>query len=719
MDKMSPRRGRVTFLEHHWGFGFCETVGVKRPDVHSEESMTQRRRIFGRVVFLVAVALGLAFYGFAGAVAVSASQDVDPLVFFAGEDLSVLTVASRRPESAQRAPAIVRVVTARDILTKGYRTLADVLRSEAGFVVRPGERGSTPYLRGVREGILFLYDGVPLRSPMMKSVHPLDEELSLAGVDRVEIVLGPGSVLWGPDAYAGIVNVVPRSMVHGSGAGVRAWAGSQNELGAGWTMQGRQGPVSARLNVHGVRYRSWTDTYLSLQPTGHEFAGMSSHQVTANTVDDAYAWEALGTLTVGDRLAFTGRLADGRHRYTMTNTDGITWAGEKRAPVSFLKGTLRQRLGTSDLSLTASYTHVPLDVTDADVSRKQKDDMVAADLVWYRPWGEGGGVTLGAGYRRDDTHNAVVRDGFLPDLLKPTYYVFVPSVVQADFQNTVLSAYGQVRRRLGPVDLWLGLRLDDTDTYASTTTLSAGAAWSLGRDWQIKATYGTAYRTPYAAQLYGDRFLDPENIETAALELSWTKEADKQVALTVYHSRVSDHLQEDPYGGLSQPSRHAITGAEIKARWAFGPQWDLYGSAAAFDVADDAVHYRVTKAFFVAPDGTRSPIEEAWTSPLDVGPDWSVQLGVRRHFGASSTVALEGLLTGPWPYAYDQGRRTGRFQGERHVRASWTWHHAGTRGATLQLVADNLLDRGGSVPGVFGPAERPPLRVWLEWRLDF
>lgn len=679
--------------------------------------MTEPRRIRLHALFLFTLALGLAVQSPEGVAPSAASQDLDPLLFFAGEDLSVLTVASRRPESPQRAAAIVRVVTARDILTKGYRTLADVLRSEAGFVVRPGERGSTPYLRGLREGILFLYDGVPLRSPMSKSVHPLDEELSLAGIDRVEIVLGPGSVLWGPDAYAGIVNVVPRSTVHATGSSVRVWGGSENDLGAGWALEGRRGPVSARLSVHGEQYRYWNDTFMSFAPSSNG-SGKTQTPIT-DTLDDSYAWEALGTLTVGDRIAVTGRLADGRHRYSMTNPDGITWAGEKRAPVSFIKGTALQRLGMSDLSLTASYAHIPLEITDANVSRKQEDDIVAADLVWYRPWGEGGGVTLGTGYRRDHTRDAVVRDGFLPDFLKPAYRVFVPPVLQADFDNTVVSAYGQVRRRLGPLDLWLGLRWDDADTYDSTTTLSAGAAWPFARDWQIKASYGTAYRTPYAAQLYSDRSLDPESIETAALELSWTGGAEKHVALTVFHSIVSDHLQEDLYGGLSRPSRHAFTGAELRARWALRPDLDLYGSAATFAVPDDAVDYRVIKAFFVAPDGTRTPIEEAWTSPLDVGPDWSTSLGLRWRPRSDWTLALEALLTAPWPYAYDQGRTTGSFEGERHVRASWTWHRAGAEGSTVQFVADNLLDRDGSVPGVFGPAERPPLRVWLEWRLAF
>ncbi len=639
--------------------------------------------------FWGAVALYLVLAVWSPEGVVRAAQDLDPLVFFAGEDLSVLTVASRRPESPQRAPAVVRVITSQDILELGYRTLADVLRHEAGFILRPGERGSTPYLRGLREGILFLYDGVPMKSPLTKSVHPLDEDLSLADIDRVEIVLGPGSVLWGPDAYAGIVNVVPRRTVEADGLETRVWGGSADNLGAGCTIQGRRKAVSGRVTM------------------------------SAQDFEDSYAWETIGTVNVGDRLSFTGRLADARLRSTLTSTEGLQWPAEKRAPVSFFKASALQRLGSSDLSFTASYAHVPLELTDADVFRKQEDNLFAADLLWYRPWGEGGGITLGAGYRHDQTRNAVVRDGFLPDFLKPSYRVFVPPILQADFDNSMGSAYGQVRRRLGPVDVWLGLRLDDPDAYRSTTTLSAGAAWTFFDDWRLKASYGTAYRTPYAAQLYGDRSLDPESIRTAAVELSWNPGAEKQVSLTVFHSRVSDHLQEDPYGGLSQPSRHAFSGAELRGRWSLLSSLELFGSAAAFSAADETVDYRVLRAFYLAPDGTRIPIEDTWSSPLDLGPDWSAAFGLKWRPHKDATLAVQGLLTGAWPYAYDRGRTQGEYAGEKHVRASWTLRNVAGTGSVLQVAADNVLDQGGSVPGMFGPAQRPPFRAWVEWRLQF
>lgn len=642
-----------------------------------------------------------------------ADSTPDPLVYFAGEDLSVLTVASRRPESPQRAPAVVRVVTAQDIQSKGYRTLADVLRGEAGFVIRPGERGSTPYLRGIREGILFLYDGVPLHSNVTKSIHPLDEELSMDPIERVEIVLGPGSVLWGSDAYAGVVNVVPFKAVGDSGGHLRAWGGTQNDRGAGCALAAQRGPVAARLTVSGEKRRYWDDTF----PASYASSGGASRET--DTVDASQFWEAVGTLTVGDRLSFTGRLTDSRNRFTMAAPNGLSWLGEKRAPVSFLKGTALHRLGGSDLTLNASYAHVQLDLTDADVARSQEDDIFTADVLWYRPLGEGGGITAGLGYRQDRTRNALVRDGFLPDYLKPPYRVFAPPVVQADFHNHVGSAFAQVRRRFGPVDVWAGMRYDDPNAYEDSTTFSGGAVWNFWENWRLKASLGTAYRHPYAAQLYTGRSMDPEGIRTASLELGWYGTSDKQWALTLFHSALSDHLQEDPYGGLSQPSDHSLFGAEIQGKWRLHPRLDIYGAAMAVGGGDERVDYRVLKAFFLAPDGTLTPIEDRWSAPLDVGPEWSASAVVRWRFREGWSVVLEGLFTGSWAFSADQGRTTGRFDGERNLRAFLLVQDVGMKGSSLQVTADNLLDRGGSVPGVYGPAQRPPFRLWVEWRWDF
>jgi len=167
----------------------------------------------------------------------------DTLLMFVGEDLDVLSIASRRQESAGQAPAVAHVITREEIRERGIRTLSHALEMEPGFYLAKKEWGTQPYLRGIPDSILFLYDTVPTGSDVSKSLHPLDHELSLASIKRIEILRGPGSVLWGPDAFAGIVNMVPMTGKDLEG-GKRAFCTAAGEISGAFTrMRARCGPV--------------------------------------------------------------------------------------------------------------------------------------------------------------------------------------------------------------------------------------------------------------------------------------------------------------------------------------------------------------------------------------------------------------------------------------------------------------------------------------------
>jgi len=70
-------------------------------------------------------------------------------LFFVGEDVRVLTIASRRPEAPKEAPAIASVITAEELRRRGVRTLGEALSYVPGFYLAPKEWGTLPYLRGI------------------------------------------------------------------------------------------------------------------------------------------------------------------------------------------------------------------------------------------------------------------------------------------------------------------------------------------------------------------------------------------------------------------------------------------------------------------------------------------------------------------------------------------------------------------------------------------
>jgi iron complex outermembrane receptor protein len=107
--------------------------------------------------------------------------------------------AAKRVQTVQDSSSIVTVVTRNQIQVRGYRTFSDLLDDIPGFEgYRPGFYFDTPqaFARGQARTILMLWNGVPLNSPE-NNQRALGPYLPLGAVDRVEVVSGPGGVLWG------------------------------------------------------------------------------------------------------------------------------------------------------------------------------------------------------------------------------------------------------------------------------------------------------------------------------------------------------------------------------------------------------------------------------------------------------------------------------------------------------------------------------------------
>lgn len=122
---------------------------------------------------------------------------------------------SRVAEDIRLVPATVHVITAKQIRNRGYVDLEAVLRDVPGidFSRGNGVSYSNLYMRGLRtdssDRILFLIDGIE-QNELHTNVAYISRQFSLSDVERVEVVFGPASTLYGANAYAGVINVVTR-----------------------------------------------------------------------------------------------------------------------------------------------------------------------------------------------------------------------------------------------------------------------------------------------------------------------------------------------------------------------------------------------------------------------------------------------------------------------------------------------------------------------------
>jgi vitamin B12 transporter len=390
------------------------------------------------------------------------------------------------------------------------------------MVVQAGSYGAQTslFLRGGESDFVkVLLDGVPLNQPG-GSINFAN--LTTADLDRIEIVRGPTSVLYGADAMTGVVQLFTRS----------ASAVPTVELAA-------RGGTFGSSDVDG--HVSLVDRSWSLSATG-------THEAT----DGSYAFNSGYTNSVGSvRLGFDGG-SSGRAAFTLRYGDGVAHfptdgSGNLVDHNQFTtETTLAMGLdlswaagtnGTFDVHgfaarLNQGYTNrsdTPADTSGFDFV----DDR--SGITWRRGFDarldrhvQGSLVSLGAGleYESDDEHDV--------GLSNFGFGISADTSISAG-NRTTRNAYLQVLSEPGAkVSTQLGVRLDDNSAFGTFTTWHLGATWHRTADMRLWVAAGTAFKAPTFPQLFS---LSSFEIGNPALRPE--QNTNTEVGL---EERTSDHL---------------------------------------------------------------------------------------------------------------------------------------------------------------------------------
>jgi len=556
----------------------------------------------------------------------------DTMLMFVGEDVERLSIASRRQERVWDAPAIADVITRKKIRELGAQTLADVLETVPGFYMAPMEWGTRPYLRGIPDSVLFLYDTVPVFSEISKSIHQLDHELSLAPIKRIEIVKGPGSVLWGPDAFAGIVNVVPMTgedmdgietgLVYGSPGrhtGFFTNMGYANDTyDAFFSVSGHSGEEDdTRCNL--VNF--WGENDMPVNPEkrfGEEMPGESNYL------------EAFGRVELGDWLIVSGRISDNDRPYAMTNVeDGVTWKERRSTPADWIRMEAKTALDRkSILRFTglASWLRPEYEIVGRNF--KKKEHTLYGEALYDRTFfNDNSNFTGGFSYRKKWVRGAPVWDSYLPEYLGSDNPFLLPAISEENYDAALLGFFGQYTHKVGPLDMIAGVRYDEHSDYRDHVSYNVGLVWNPSPSWVYKLLYGTAYRTPFAAQLLqSDQFAgiepDLEKVKNLGIQVSWEPDPRVELSLYGFYSRIDNHVFEDIYAGLSQPNHQDIRGIEIEGSLRLPKNIELSANLTLLENNGPDETYKYLDYIFIDPeDGTETRFYNDLVYPYDTGPD--------------------------------------------------------------------------------------------------
>ncbi len=464
------------------------------------------------------------------------------------QDIPSVYGASKHEQKTSEAPSSVTIITAADIQHYGYRTLSDVLRSVRGFYSTYDRNYNYTGVRGFgRPGdynsrLLLLIDGHRVNDNIYSSANVGTESLvDLDLVERIEIIRGPGSSLYGTGAFFGVINVITKRGRDFGGSEVSAAAGSQDTY-KGRISYGRPLSNGGDLLLSATGYHSNGQKDLFFP----EFNTPANNNGIAHNLDQDHYSNVFASTSFGD-FVFQA---------------GAVWRRKDIPTASF--NSVFNATGTNTTDdrqyLDLSYQHSITDSTDIAAriyyDRYAYDGSYLTDLTPITPdrdgargqwWGSEIKLSSAITKQHRVTVGAEYIDNFQEDL--NNFYV-VPFQQNLDSQNTSrsLGLYAQDEYRpFQSLILNLGLRYDQIYGQASSTNPRLAAIWLPRSGTALKLLYGTAFRAPNAYELYWggpgpavntlSQNLKPEKIRTteAIWEQEWDARWRSSVSAYRYH----------------------------------------------------------------------------------------------------------------------------------------------------------------------------------------
>jgi len=613
----------------------------------------------------------------------------------------VVVTATRTPTGADRLPNRVTVIDRDEIEAKSLLTLADTLREAPGVAVvstgAPGAQTSV-FTRGANsKHTLALFDGIRLNDPTAPNAqYDFGQDL-LGDLDRVEVLRGPASSVYGSDAIGGVVNLVPRR-------GAKSGFAPYFDVSAG-SFATYRGVAGAAGTLGGLTYGATVD---ALTTEGFD---QVPDRFTANTGhkdgSDIYAITGAAAYAFSDTLSIDTLV---RHRSSRADFD------------SFSGGPFfSQRADDPDLEIDSDdYTvwRVGGAVTAGDFvwrlsrgqvlnERRERDGGVVTTTVQ----GERNFVDLTTTWSKADlgllTDAATTVGGQISSERTDNSSTLFTNALFAEEDSRALFVVGQGRIGAG-TDVAASVRWDDNENFGDHTTSSIGVSQdftTLFAPLRAYASWGASYKAPTLSERFGTNFfnignpnLQPEEGKSSEVGFDYTPMEALKFGASYFDTEI-DNLIEYNFASAQNIN---IGRADIDG-------FETFVQGKRGDAATLRVQYVFTDARNASAAGSprlaRRP-RHAWsfdgsvrpTERLRVSAGWtwtSSQIDVRYDNSGEFELAAA-----PTP-GFDYGRLS--------------IDYSLTEALTFYAVANNLSDAEYENPNAFRGAPRS-VRVGLRGR---
>jgi len=559
----------------------------------------------------------------------------------ADESNVVVVSASRIPLPADRVGSSVTVVGESAINAWQSMTVPDVLDMVPGLhVARNGGVGRVApvYIRGAdSQQTVVMINGIEVNDPMGFGRGADMGGLDVSAIERIEVIRGPQSSVYGADAMAGVINIITRKGTGAPQTRVTLEAGSYETFRQTLDFSGRSGGFHYALNAN---YLETAGFSVADEADGHSEAD----GYRATTLSARFGHDADERVVLDGFVQYVDEAMDldsSSHRGLEDTLDDTqqrrSWLGGGSAVISLLDAQWRQRVSAGMTSHERTYDN------------PGSHSVFEADLYetgWQHDWVYSDRQVLSAGVDFQSESGRSVSEG-----------EYAGTFGKETAEMTGLF----VEENLGLTEWWhtvLSVRWDDHDRFGEEFTWRAATSVSVPGDVRLHGSYGTGFKAPSLYQLYspyGSALLQPETVKgwDAGIETAWF-EKTVTFGATWFQNRYRDLIDFDYATWLYSNVAQAETrGLETVLAWNPHERFGLSMTWTSLRTEDT--------------DGVRLPRrpEDRVTADVRIRPmtDLSVTLSARHvgerpdeDFATGQTVPLDAYTVVNLAAAYDYSK---------------------------------------------------------------
>ncbi|MEN5386509.1 TonB-dependent receptor [Aliarcobacter skirrowii] len=428
-----------------------------------------------------------------------------------------VTSATKSEQKLKDVTANVDVITAEDIEARKFKTVAEALNSLSGISISTyggiGQAGSM-YLRGMDAGkTLVLVDGIRYNDPSGFNGANF-EHLMINDIERIEVIKGAQSSIWGADASAGVINIITKSAQNGTHGNASFEYGRYDSKIARVNISHKNENFDAKLGITRVD----TNGFSAQSPKSSE---------AKNYEDDGYE-NTTANLKLGYNFDENNRVSTSYEVIdTKVNYDGFTANDEEIANnLTHLANITYEN--KNDIAITKIYTNY------TDIKR---------EYTMYTPKYEGmireygvntsidylssSNLVLGADYKKFENKANLEKD-------YNNKAIFISNTNKFFDDKTIFTQ---------------ALRYDRYSDFENKTTGKIGIKQYIVDDLNISANYGTGYNVPTFSQLFGqfspNPDLNPEKTKSYDVGFEY-----KGFSVTYFNTKVNNLIQ--PVSGKNE-----------------------------------------------------------------------------------------------------------------------------------------------------------------------